>query len=376
MAIKKTKPVFEIAIVADVHLANHRGWGGPVGPDGLNRAAKLGIASLASAAAIAKENGASVLVVAGDLFQTPRPEPAVIASVQQVFSDARATGLQVVVLPGNHDMPDATAEHGNTALAPLWSFATLVNTPTLKGFNGINAFMVPFDGTRPMRDVLKSFDLFFPIGSISRGGPCILVTHVGVFDDSDTKSAPWFKTAKDGIHVSELFDIMERAGIQQAFVGNFHEHRTWRIGRLEIVQIGTLAPHSFSDAGLVQRGLVALTDGATVIVRETPGVRFLQTMGPRPEVLDDRHSYVIRQVGGARLDDAEVEAKGWLAYEHLPERAKTEKSALPGARDAAPDPLTALAAHVTEAPMPPELDSITARAKVLDLVKGAWKAAG
>ena len=374
MAAKK-KPQFEIAIVADVHLANHRGWGGPVGPNGLNRAAKLGIASLASAAAIAKDNGASVLIVAGDLFQTPRPEPAVIAAVQQVFSDARANGLQVVVLPGNHDMPDATAEHGNTALAPLWSFATLVDVPTGKNFNGIDVDMVPFDGTAPMRDVLKHCGLFSPVGA-PKGNPRILVTHVGVYDDSDTKSAPWFKTAKDGIHVSELFDIMERAGIQQAFVGNFHEHRTWSAGRLTIVQIGTLAPHSFSDAGLVRRGLVALTDGATVITRETPGVRFLQTMGPRPEVLDDRHSYVVRQVGGARLDDSEVEAKGWLAYEHLPEKAKTEKTNLPGARDAAPDPLTALAAHVTEAPMPPELDSITARAKVLDLVKGAWKAAG
>jgi predicted MPP superfamily phosphohydrolase len=375
MASKKTKPVFEIAIVADVHLANHRGWGGPVGPDGLNRAAKLGIASLASAAAIAKENGASVLIVAGDLFQTPRPEPVVIAAVQQVFSDALATGLQVVVLPGNHDMPDATAEHGNTALAPLWSFATLVNDATGRVFSGIAVDMIPFDGTAPMREALKACSLFSPIGA-PKEERRILVTHVGVYDDSDTKSAPWFKTAKDGIHEGELFEIMERAGIQQAFVGNFHEHRTWRDGPRTIVQIGTLAPHSFSDAGLVRRGLVALTDGATVIVRETPGVRFLQTMGPRPEALDDRHSYVVRQVGGARMDDSEVEARGWLAYEHLPEKAKTEKSATLGARDAAPDPLTALAAHVTEAPMPPELDSITARAKVLDLVKGAWKAAG
>jgi hypothetical protein len=236
--------------------------------------------------------------------------------------------------------------------------------------------LVPFDGTKAMRNVLNDC----PMLGASEGPPIecnILVTHVGVYDDSDVKSAPWFRTAKDGISSDELFAIMKRAGIRLAFVGNFHEHRSWSDGEgRRIVQIGTLAPHSFSDAGLVQRGLVALTDGVDLKMQEAHGVRFLQTMGPRPEVLDARNRYVVRQVGGARMDDSEVDAKGWLAYEHLPEKAKTEKTALPGARDSAPDPLSALAAHVTEAPMPPELDSITSRAKVLDLVKGAWKAAG
>jgi DNA repair exonuclease SbcCD nuclease subunit len=373
--VPKAKPKYDVAIVADVHLGNHRGWGGPVGTDGLNEAARLGVESLVEAIEIAKSAGCSVLIVAGDLFQTARPEPALIAAVQHAIT---AGELAVVLIPGNHDMPDATAENGNTALAPLWDCAQIVGSPERMVLSTFAIVAVPFDARAPMRKVLDECPLLEkPNADESRR--TILVTHVGVYDDSDAKSSPWVRLAKDGISDTEMFAIMKRAGIRLAFVGNFHEHRQWTDpdGRT-IIQCGTLAPHSFSDAGTHQRGLVILTDGEMIKTSEARGVRFVNLRGNDPNHLaslthgiSKGNRYVVRQTGGARWEESEI--KELLAYEWVPEKAPTEKASGGPAPTSAPDPMAALTAHLAAAQMPPELDSTVARASVLALVKDFWK---
>ena len=62
----------------------------------------------------ARADGASMIVIAGDLFDTDRPSPAMLRAVQGILVGHSAP---VYVLNGNHDMTSTAARH--TAISPL-----------------------------------------------------------------------------------------------------------------------------------------------------------------------------------------------------------------------------------------------------------------
>ena len=80
------------------------------------------LAVIARIGALARERGASFIVVAGDLFDSPRPEQATVSAACSAIG---ALGLPVYVIPGNHDHggPDSLWEQPfflqeRAALAP------------------------------------------------------------------------------------------------------------------------------------------------------------------------------------------------------------------------------------------------------------------
>lgn len=268
-----------LACTADIHIGNHAANGGEV-IAGLNERARQGLDTFRRSLVMAREAGVASYFIAGDLFQTRRPEPALIAGVQRVLVE-EAPNLPVIIVPGNHDMLDATAHEGNTACAPLYREATVIREPDwvmVPESTGTVVFCVPFDSRAPMSEYLPK--LLAEQGGIQMAaGQRVLVCHVGVYDDD---APPWCRTARDGIHVDELFAAMEAGKFLQAFVGNFHHHKVWDhkgvAGAMQIVQVGTLAPHGFGDEGFFPSvGGMALYDGDEVTMVEVPGPRFVSS---------------------------------------------------------------------------------------------------
>jgi hypothetical protein len=359
--------------VSDPHVGLHARHGGPT-VDGLNRRARETIEVLRRAVAATVDRGAEVFVVCGDLFQTARPEPAVIRAVQDVFAAAREH-LQVVLIPGNHDMPDASCEAGNTAMAPLWEVATIMNSPgTLMDAPDFRLLCVPFDGRLPMAEHLAAV-----LKDQKATKPSVLATHVGVWDAKS--AAPWMKKARDGIDAGVLLALMEKAGISIAFVGNYHEHRVWTDVEggtaRTIVQVGTLCPASHSDGGLVDRGLVAFLEAdGSWSKQEIPGPRFVTIdesyvgKGPPPSAPKDFSYYVRSKIGGPMSDRDEdpCDVYGYVAFEDVSAK-EVDGDPEPVLREESDE--EAIAAHVSEMDLAPTVE----RDAVRDLALACWKRA-
>lgn len=321
--MEAARPAPLAAFISDPHVGNHARYGGPT-VDGLNRRGRETLEVLRRAVALAVNRGAKSLVVCGDLNQTARPEPAVLRAEQDIFAAAREH-LRVILIPGNHDMPDTSCEAGNTAMAPLWEVAHVVRGPERWPLGADTGLLcVPFDGRTPMTEYLTEV-LSDP--KCTKGAR-VLATHVGVWDK--LTAAPWMRKARDGIDAGVLFDLMEKAGIATAFVGNYHNYRAWmdvegapngQTPLRSIVQVGTLCPASHGDGGLVDRGLVAfLEEDGTWSKQEVPGPRFI-TLSPLEngnwpfvDRSENGWSYYVRTKGG--VIDGGAELHGWNALEN------------------------------------------------------------
>lgn len=97
-----------ISFIADTHIANHRRFAGESRAC-INVRCHTTLNSLEQAV----ESARGTLVVLGDIFDTVRPEPQVIAAVQLALWETHTTFL----LLGNHDM--VSTQPGDHALGPL-----------------------------------------------------------------------------------------------------------------------------------------------------------------------------------------------------------------------------------------------------------------
>lgn len=275
-----------LAIIADPHVGNFKANGG-VMLDGLNQRGHLTMQVLRGAVQTARKQECEALLIAGDLFHSRRPEPAVIAGVQKVFAE-EATDIGILILPGNHDMLDATADGGNTACETLQHDATVLNTPSWVRFAWGSVFVVPFQSKEPMSTYLAKVCAMEQQVDPEHSGRRMLLTHVGVFDSD---APPWCADAKDGISSTALFEAMEAAKIPVAFVGNFHNGKRWKSpdNTMEIIQCGTLCPHGHTDAGEFPTvGGVMVIDGWDTEAHEVPGPRFRsETSGEKVFAISD-----------------------------------------------------------------------------------------
>lgn len=258
-----------LAVVADPHVGNHAAHGGPM-VDGLNRRGRETLQVLRRALDIAAARGCKTFAVAGDLFHSRRPEPAVLRGVMDLFA---GTPMNVLLVPGNHDMLDASCEGGNTAMSPLHLVAQVFHRPTIWAIDGgAGVFAVPFEGGKPMADHLEEALKNVVLART----PTILVSHVGLWS---VGSATWERGARDGMEAQRLLRAMTAADIDLAFVGNYHNPAIFEaLGNqgAGAVQVGTLCPATHGDAGLVRRGQVAFAEvDGTVTFEEVPGPRFV-----------------------------------------------------------------------------------------------------
>lgn len=243
------------AFVADVHIGNHRRFGGPSAA-GINTRCRDVLHALADAVREAERLEADVFVVLGDLFDTAKPTPQELAAVMKIFEES---GLEIDVLLGNHDQSSATP--GDNALAPLGFLhdVRVHEVPTVRA----GLILVPFQPGPANEWLPRALDALAP----PPGGTLCL--HLGI---ADAKTAPFLRGSPDSITVDELQELCARWKIKAVFAGNWHDHRTWSFPDLTIHQVGALVPTGFDNPG-ERYGFLASTFQHTVQVSERP--RFL-----------------------------------------------------------------------------------------------------
>jgi hypothetical protein len=237
-----------IAWVADVHLANHKIYGGPV-VAGLNARCRMVLDSLRAAYDIAAKALCKALIVNGDLFDTAKPSPQLIAAVQEVI---KGGGLPTFIMLGNHDMESAA--DGDHALGPLAPVATLITKPTklcisTGGIDEVEVWAVPFQPGKAeewLPTVLAEVE-GQPRVCSSASTPKLLALHLGLRDLG--KTPPWLMDAHDSVSIEQLAELCVQHGISCVTAGNWHDPRRWTLKGVELVQIGSMCPTGFDDLG-------------------------------------------------------------------------------------------------------------------------------
>lgn len=277
-----------IMSAADIHLGNHRRFGG-VEHVGLNVRCLQALAVFSDAVKAARTAGAAALVVQGDLFDYSHAEPQLIAAVQEVLSVPRGD-MQVILLTGNHD-EDSTVP-GDHALAPLRHYATVVDAPRVIELEDNGALVelvcLPYDPAPAGEWLDKTLATLCPAAPEARPGKDsarLLAVHLGI---ADNETPAWLRDARDAVHVDALTTLCERHEIAACFAGNWHNHAIWEDpGFPAIVQVGALVPTGFDNPGLDELGGLATYDvgAAKFTMAFLPGPRFVKARSV-PELKD------------------------------------------------------------------------------------------
>jgi len=269
-----------VAVVADVHVANHKRLGGPA-EIGLNERCRLAIDSLRLACWEARERGCARLYVAGDLFDTVAPSPRVLAAVQDVLAESSHRGCPVTVMPGNHDA--ISAEPGDHALGPLRYVSTVVDRPSVDRLGDMDVILIPHRSGRAatwLRSAIAEAEDEDSEGD--RADPSqaslrslrVLVLHLGI---STSSSPSYLRDDPSSIDASGLGAIADESDVDIVVAGHWHDMATFSLGDARAIQIGALAPAGWGDLGVADRGRMLVVDsGGRVESVEIPGPRFVK----------------------------------------------------------------------------------------------------
>ncbi len=289
-----------VAFIADVHLGNHKRFGGPV-ESGINRRCRQALTTLEAAITLARSEGADTLVVLGDLFDSVRPEPQLVAETQRIFAAMPST----LVLMGNHDM--VSAAPGDHALGPLAPVGGLfiVDRPAVHPVRsaGIELVLVPFR-PGPAREWLAD-DVDQLLAGKAPTAPRVLCLHLGL-ENPDTPH--FLKGAPDSIRPELLDKVMDAHGIAWAVAGNWHSRRYIKLGGgRSAFQCGTLVPTGWDNPGMDNYGTLALFDASQ---KTTDQLGWIEVPGPRFVTATDTE---LATITGSIAGEA-----GWALYARRP----------------------------------------------------------
>jgi len=268
-----------LAFVADCHVGNPKQHGGQIAC-GVNVRGNHILASLQAAVNLA--NGmSSTLVVLGDLFDTTRPEPQLIARVQEIFKTANKTP---VCLLGNHEMVSTTP--GDHSLAPLAPVATVVEKPTTlnfrdsRGLEKVDLTCIPFQpgpAVEWLPAVLAEAAQDPPPPGSLAPPLRVLALHLGIQDES---TAPFLRGAHDSVPLPLLKELCKKHWFKHVFAGNWHDHKLWDVSGIRIEQMGALFPTGWNNPGTDYGNLVVLTSKGKEAF-QIPGPRFVVVRTPK-----------------------------------------------------------------------------------------------
>lgn len=269
-----------LAFVADVHVANHPIQGGPM-ISGVNQRAQAILDALHQAVREAAQLDCE-FVILGDLFDTAKPTPQLVAATMAALRISESPDLQpqVLIMKGNHD--EQSSARGDHALGPLAvhpeSGVELFEEPRIVTLPGGELWMVPFQ-TGPAKEWLPVVMAGLESTSSFVQGERVLALHLGIHD-GDLRSANfWAEGAHDAIGVEQLVELCFKHRINGVYAGNWHARREWTVTdqghTVRILQVGTLAPTGWDNPGLEGYGTVAHWLDGHMGAIEVPGPRFV-----------------------------------------------------------------------------------------------------
>lgn len=236
-------------IVSDLHFHNWSAFAG-VNEEGINTRLFTLMQEVAKAAEVLQAAGGKRMYVAGDVFHVRgRVAPSVFNPVQVLFETLVESGIEVIILAGNHDIEGKESNDLGSAVTALRS----VGCTTVSSQGGIHTgvVLVPWSEDRAyVLSELKRMDnsdlyaiIHAPVNEVIKGLP------------------------PNGLDPDELNALKYKA----IFAGHYHNHKQVRE---KVWSIGAIAHHTWSDVD--SKAGYILVDRSGVHYRASHAPRFIE----------------------------------------------------------------------------------------------------
>jgi len=199
------------------------------------------------------ENGINLVVIAGDLFDSHKPDPGLVELVREEFATLRDAGVHIVILPGTHDSVSPTNSVYRTEY--LGDVLVLMEDGDYPVALEVGKHTVQIYGAIQTDDPQR-----VPLDRLSRvpaGG-----VHIGLLHGA-VQAPPASSVSENGV-VATLPALAE-TGLDYVAMGHHHNFKQYDAGGVLVVYPGTLVGRSFREVG--ERYLVTVTftpEGPTV----------------------------------------------------------------------------------------------------------------
>lgn len=209
---------------------------------------------LERAADFSLDEGIDLVVIAGDLFETHRPDSALVQHVLSQLNRLTEAGVQVVTTPGNHD----EITYANSVYREYeeeWP-GTLITNPlprhvtTLElGSESVHVYSLAYTGgVTPVQRPLSDFPL------LAEPGFHLAVFH-GTAGSGGERSLPLDRGA------------LTRAGYDYVALGHIHIAHEMDLGGSKVVYSGCQEGKGFDDVGVPHWTVVSAGAGGCEIER-------------------------------------------------------------------------------------------------------------
>lgn len=228
-------------IIADVHC---HAWDAfhTTNEDGVNSRLRIILDEIVRAGLAVLEAGGHTMIVAGDLFHVRGSiAPSVLNPTSDVFELLANEGLEVIIIPGNHDLEGKKSLRVSSAVTSLEKVGCKVcSEPSF--FPEINTLVFPW--VEEINDLKAQLESWAKIHEGMKNPPD-LVLHAPIDD------------VIPGLPAHGLTaDWLASLGFKRVFSGHYHNHKDFGNG---VYSIGAIAHHTWSDPG-TKAGFLLVSD--------------------------------------------------------------------------------------------------------------------
>lgn len=276
------------AIIADVHAHAWDAFHTTEG-DGVNSRLRIILNEITRAGKAVLEAGGKTLIVAGDLFHVRGSiAPSVLNPTSDVFEELVNLGLQVIIIPGNHDLEGKKSVRVSSAVTSLEKVGCRVaSVPSF--FEDINTLVFPW--VEDINDLKAELKSWVSIHEDMKNPPD-LVLHAPI--DGVIPGLP-----AHGLTADWLASL----GFKRVFSGHYHNHKDFGNG---VFSIGAIAHHTWSDPG--SKAGFLLVDDESVKFNKSHAPEFIDIDASMDEMeisLAVDRNYVRAKINKSKAEDVE-----------------------------------------------------------------------
>jgi len=240
-------------LYSDVHFHNWSAFA-TMNEDKINSRLRIQLNELGRAYDMLREEGGRLAVCAGDLFHVRgKLAPSVTNPVDEFYRAQEETGVETVILSGNHDLEGNDADEMTSAVTTIQGIGTVAISESCQVSTTPMIYMIPWrSDLRALREEIRALS-----DTSDPDNPWDLVIHAPM-------NEVLMNIPNSGLNASEF----EGMNFKRVFVGHYHNHK--RLAD-NVYSVGATTHQTWGDVG-TQAGFCMVYDEE---------VKFISTRAPK-----------------------------------------------------------------------------------------------
>lgn len=248
-------------LVSDIHAHKWSLFSKPT-KLGVNGRLQIILDELERAACYAVSKGSNLMVIAGDIMHVRGSiDPHVLNPLQETVRDILNKGIDIIAIPGNHDLADKETTTLGNAIKTLADTKSDYGSFTVVDKPRVIDCLALFPWYSKPDDLLAEMKVFADQGDVSQ---LDAIVHVGIDGVLPNMSG-------HGLDPKTLADL----GYRNVFAGHYHHHKSFDGN---VWSIGATTHQTYGDINS-KAGFLFVTDDGSVTYNASRAPRFVDVTG-------------------------------------------------------------------------------------------------